>query len=133
MTSVKTSARACERHYPERRHFRVPGELGYAPLGYPEHEENNTDHQNERIQNNLAKEPKPSQGVTSSVVTHPAGGMDSQGHGDPNADPNDNYFLADGVITGHVILGARGWRMTELTHQVSWRRGVGFQPMLQTR
>jgi hypothetical protein len=57
----------------------------------------------------------------------------AEGHGDPNADPNDNYFLAGGVITGHVILGASGWRITELTNQVSWRRGTGFQQMLQMR
>lgn len=57
----------------------------------------------------------------------------AEGHGDPNADPNANYFLAGGVITGQVILGAGGWRITELTNQVSWRRGTGFQQMLQTR
>ena len=57
----------------------------------------------------------------------------AEGHGDPSAGPNDNYFLAGGVITGHVILGASGWRITELTLQVSWRRGTGFQEMLQTR
>ena len=57
----------------------------------------------------------------------------AEGHGDPNADPNDNFFLAGGVITGHVILGAGGWRMTEITNQVIWRRGTGFQQMLQMR
>jgi hypothetical protein len=57
----------------------------------------------------------------------------AEGHGDPGADPNDNYFLAGGVITGRVILGARGWRMTEITNQVSWRQGTGFQQMLQMR
>ena len=57
----------------------------------------------------------------------------AEGHGDPSADPNDNYFLAGGVITGHVILGASGWRITEITNQVSWRRGTGFQQMLQMR
>src|SRR4051794_28084631 len=30
----------------------------------------------------------------------------AEGHGDSNADPNDNYFLAGGVITGYVIAGA---------------------------
>ena len=54
------------------------------------------------------------------------------GHGDPNANPNDNYFLAGGVITGHVRLGASGWRMTEIANQVIWRRGTGFQQLLQT-
>ncbi len=57
----------------------------------------------------------------------------ADGHGDPNADPNDNYFLAGGVITGHVILGASGWRITEISNRVIWRRGTGFQQMLQTR
>jgi SnoaL-like domain len=57
----------------------------------------------------------------------------AKGHGDPNVDPNDNYFLAGGVISGHLILGASGWRITEITNQVSWRRGTGFQQMLQMR
>ena len=56
----------------------------------------------------------------------------AEGHGDPNADPNDNYFLAGGVITGHVLLGASGWRITEIANHVSWRRGTGFQQILQT-
>jgi len=56
----------------------------------------------------------------------------AEGHGDPSADPNDNYFLAGGVITGRVILGASGWRITEITNHVSWRRGTGFQQILQT-
>ena len=57
----------------------------------------------------------------------------AEGYGDPNADPNDNFFLAGGVITGRMILEAGGWRVTELTNQVVWRRGSGFQQMLQTR
>jgi hypothetical protein len=57
----------------------------------------------------------------------------AEGHGDPNANPNDNYFLAGGVITGHVLLEPSGWRITEIANQVSWRRGTGFQQMLQTR
>ena len=56
----------------------------------------------------------------------------AEGQGDPNVDPNDNYFLAGGVITGDVILEASGWRMTELANQVIWRRGTGFQQLLQT-
>src|SRR5215212_6232587 len=56
----------------------------------------------------------------------------AEGHGDPNANPNDNYFLAGGVITGRVLLGASGWRMTDIANQVSWRRGTGFQQLLQT-
>ena len=57
----------------------------------------------------------------------------AEGQGDPSLSPNDNYFLAGGVITGRMILGASGWRITEMTNQVSWRRGTGFQQMLQTR
>ena len=57
----------------------------------------------------------------------------AEGHGDPNANPNDNYFLAGGVITGHVTLGTSGWRVTEITNQVIWRRGTGFQQLLQTQ
>ena len=57
----------------------------------------------------------------------------AEGHGDPSADPNDNYFLAGGVITGRVILEASGWRIIEITLQVTWRRGTGFQEMLKTR
>lgn len=57
----------------------------------------------------------------------------AEGHGDPNATPNDNYFLAGGVITGHVRLGPSGWRITEIANQVIWRQGTGFQEMLQTR
>jgi len=56
----------------------------------------------------------------------------AEGHGDPNANPNDNYFLAGGVITGHVLLGASGWRMTDIANQVIWRRGTGFQQIFQT-
>jgi len=57
----------------------------------------------------------------------------AEGHGDPNADPNDNYFLAGGVLTGHVSLGSSGWRIAEIANQVIWRQGTGFQEMLQTR
>lgn len=57
----------------------------------------------------------------------------AEGHGAPNAEPNDNSFLAGGVITGRVILEASGWRMTEIANQVIWRRGTGFQQMLQTQ
>jgi hypothetical protein len=56
----------------------------------------------------------------------------AKGQGDPDANPNDNYFLAGGVITGHVLLGASGWRITEIANHVSWRRGTGFQQILQT-
>ena len=57
----------------------------------------------------------------------------AEGHGDPNAAPSDNYFLAGGVLTGSVILGTEGWRIAEIANGVKWRRGTGFQEMLQTR
>jgi len=57
----------------------------------------------------------------------------AEGEGDPSVDPNDNYFLAGGVITGHVALVADGWQITEITNQVTWRRGTGFQQMLKTK
>jgi hypothetical protein len=57
----------------------------------------------------------------------------AEGEGDPRVDPNDNYFLAGGVITGQVTLVADGWRITEIANQVTWRRGTGFQQMLRTR
>ena len=56
----------------------------------------------------------------------------AEGHGDPNVDPSDNYFLAGGVITGHVFAGPDGWRITGIVNHVSWRRGTGFQQILQT-
>ena len=56
----------------------------------------------------------------------------AEGHGDPNADPNDNYFLAGGVLTGQLRLEGNGWRITEIANQVIWRRGTGFQQLLQT-
>jgi hypothetical protein len=57
----------------------------------------------------------------------------AEGEGDPSVDPNDNYFLAGGVITGQVALVAEGWLITEITNQVTWRRGTGFQQMLETK
>jgi len=53
--------------------------------------------------------------------------------GNPDADPNDNYFLAGGVITGQVALFSNGWRITELANQIIWRRGVGFEQMQKTK
>ena len=57
----------------------------------------------------------------------------AEGQGDPSVDPNDNYFLAGGVITGHAVLAADGWLITDIANQVTWRRGTGFQQILQTR
>lgn len=57
----------------------------------------------------------------------------AEGLGDPNVLPNDNYFLAGGVLTGKAQLTAQGWRLTQLANDVVWRRGTGFQQVLQTR
>ena len=55
----------------------------------------------------------------------------AEGQGDPDVDPNENYFLAGGVITGHATLFSDGWRIAEMANHVVWRRGVGFQQMLK--
>ncbi len=57
----------------------------------------------------------------------------AEGEGDPSVDPKDNYFLAGGVITGHVVLVADGWRIAEITNEPTWRQGTGFQQVLKTR
>jgi SnoaL-like domain len=57
----------------------------------------------------------------------------AQGEGDSSVDPNDNYFLAGGVITGQVALVADGWRITETANEVTWRQGTGFQEILKTK
>ena len=57
----------------------------------------------------------------------------AEGHGDPSVDPSENYFLAGGVLTGHVSLEADGWRIVAIANRVIWRRGTGFQEMLQIR
>jgi ketosteroid isomerase-like protein len=57
----------------------------------------------------------------------------AEGLGDPTVSPNDNYFLAGGVLTGKAALTTQGWRLTELANEVVWRRGTGFQQVLQTR
>ncbi len=54
----------------------------------------------------------------------------AEGKGDPDVDPNDNYFLAGGVLTGLAALQGDGWRIAEIGNQVVWRKGVGFQQML---
>jgi hypothetical protein len=55
----------------------------------------------------------------------------AEGQGDPNVDPNENYFLAGGVVTGRVTLLSDGWRIAEMANAVVWRRGTGFQQMLK--
>jgi hypothetical protein len=55
----------------------------------------------------------------------------AEGQGDPNVDPNDNYFLAGGVLTGDVTLSPDGWRIDAMANNVVWRRGTGFQQLLR--
>ena len=57
----------------------------------------------------------------------------AEGRGDPHVPANDNYFLAGGVLTGAAQLTTQGWRLTQLANDVVWRRGTGFQQVLQTR
>lgn len=57
----------------------------------------------------------------------------ADGLGDPTVDPSDNYFLAHGVISGKVAMTSQGWRITQLANEVIWRKGTGFQQVLQTR
>lgn len=57
----------------------------------------------------------------------------ADGNGDPNVDPNENFFLAGGVINAQVSLIAGGWRISEVANKVVWRRGVGFEQIRQTK
>jgi hypothetical protein len=57
----------------------------------------------------------------------------AEGEGDPQAAPNDNYFLAGSVITGQARLDADGWRITRLANEPTWLKGTGFEQMLSTR
>jgi len=52
------------------------------------------------------------------------------GLGDPNVSPNDNFFLAGGVVTGHALKTSNGWRILQIQNDVAWRNGVGFQEIL---
>jgi hypothetical protein len=55
----------------------------------------------------------------------------AEGQGDPSIDPDENYFLAGGIVTGRIDLLADGWRIAEIAMEAIWRRGVGFQQMLK--
>jgi hypothetical protein len=57
----------------------------------------------------------------------------AEGLGDPTVSPNDNYFLACGVVSGQAAMTPQGWRITQLSNQVIWRTGTGFQQVLQTQ
>jgi len=55
----------------------------------------------------------------------------AEGQGHPAVDPNENYFLAGGVITGRATLFSGSWRIAEMANDVVWRRGTGFRQMLK--
>jgi hypothetical protein len=57
----------------------------------------------------------------------------AEGLGDPTVDPNDNYFLARGVVSGKAAMTPQGWRITQLSNAVIWRKGTGFKQILQTQ
>jgi hypothetical protein len=57
----------------------------------------------------------------------------AEGLGDPTVDANDNYFLAGGVLSGNAEMTRQGWRITQLSNDVIWRKGTGFQQIRQTR
>ena len=55
------------------------------------------------------------------------------GLGDPNVSQHDNYFLAGGVVSGSAIKTSDGWRILKIRNDITWRQGVGFQEMLNTK
>ena len=57
----------------------------------------------------------------------------AEGLGDPTVPSQDNYFLAGGVLSGKAVLTTQGWRITHLANDVIWRKGTGFQQILQTQ
>jgi hypothetical protein len=56
-----------------------------------------------------------------------------EGFGDSNINKEDNYFLAGGVISGSATKTSSGWRISQIRNDVIWRRGVGFQEMINTK
>jgi ketosteroid isomerase-like protein len=57
----------------------------------------------------------------------------ADGHGDPDVAPNDNQFVAGGVLSGRAARGPDGWKLAELSNLPTWRRGTGMQQMLETK
>ncbi len=56
-----------------------------------------------------------------------------EGFGDSSVKKEDNYFLAGGVVSGSATKTSNGWRILNLRNDVVWRRGVGFQEIINTR
>lgn len=57
----------------------------------------------------------------------------AEGYGEPDVAPDENCFVAGGVLTVRVSSGTQGWRITEISSRPTWRRGVGFKEMLETK
>jgi hypothetical protein len=57
----------------------------------------------------------------------------AEGLGDTTVNPNDNYFLAGGVISGKAEMTRQGWRITQLSNENIWIKGTGFKQLLQTQ
>lgn len=55
------------------------------------------------------------------------------GCGDATVSRDDNYFLAGGVVSGRATRTSAGWRIVTVRNDVVWRKGVGFQEILNTR
>ena len=55
------------------------------------------------------------------------------GLGDSSLSKDDNYFLAGGVVSGSAIKTSKGWRIQKIAMNAIWRKGVGFQEMLNTK
>lgn len=56
-----------------------------------------------------------------------------EGFGDSGINKEDNYFLAGGVVSGNATKTSNGWRILKIRNDVIWRRGVGFQEMINTK
>jgi hypothetical protein len=56
-----------------------------------------------------------------------------EGFGDANLSKDDNHFLAGGVASGTATKTANGWQILEIRNDVVWRKGVGFQEILNTK
>jgi len=52
----------------------------------------------------------------------------ADGYGE--ADKDENYFLAGGVLTAKAEHTHSGWRITALKNDVVWRRGTGLKTLL---
>ena len=56
-----------------------------------------------------------------------------EGFGDSTIAKEHNYFLAGGVVSGTATETGNGWRIVKIRNDVIWRKGVGFQEMLNMK